>query len=229
MTIPVFGVPILNQPDILDRMIESIDTDVEVLYVVDNGGVVDPDRIYSYGGQTLTTGKNLGVAASWNRIINDNWQAPWWFISNFDIEYAPEELDQVAELMNRSKDARLVVLGDFHSFALNKKAYQAAGRFDENFHPAYFEDNDYNYRCKLSDVDIIILPSHSLHLGSTTIKGNRIYRLKNDQTFVKNEEYYIRKWGGRPRQEMYQTPFDNGGSVSDWRMDVNRIYSLSWD
>jgi GT2 family glycosyltransferase len=224
--IPVLGVPILSTPQLLGKMLASIDTDVGRLIVVDNGDVIPPvvEKI-----EVIRPGKNLGVAASWNLVIRSAPEAPWWMLSGFDLIYAPGDLDRLTEHMNQHNDEPMVaMLGTFSAFAINRHAIKKAGWFDENFHPAYYEDNDYNYRCQLTDVPIVALPAGLYHRVSSTINSHPILRRENDRTFPFNTQYYLDKWGGPPRREQYETPFKAGGSPSHWDLDQERLNRLAW-
>jgi len=84
--------------------------------------------------------------------------------------------------------------GKYSLFAINKSCIKKVGFFDENIYPAYFEDDDYDYRishhnCTIARVDVF---SQHLHMG--TIKN--IPKEKSD--FVNhfwnmNERYYNNK------------------------------------
>jgi GT2 family glycosyltransferase len=91
-------------------------------------------------------------------------------------------------------------------FAIHRNTYTLVGQFDEAFYPAYFEDNDYKYRLKLKNVDsqiqtfldpIIYRNSMSMQKDKALASG-----------FMKNRDYYIAKWGGRPGEEKFDKPFN---------------------
>lgn len=219
--IPVLGVPILTGPQMLDEMLSSIDQPVGEIVVIDNGNVVD-----ELNATVIKPGFNLGVAASWNRIIAERPAAPWWAIVGYDVILAPGDLKRLTNHMVSTGGVAL--LGGFNAFGIDHVALDRAGTFDENFHPAYFEDNDYDRRCKLVGVPLTGLPSGLLHRTSSTIGNNQTYSLENARTFPYNALYYRSKWGGPPRQERYETPFNEGGSVSDWKLEPSRVQDLAW-
>jgi len=221
--IPVLGVPCLNQPDMLDRMIESVDVKLGRLVIVDNGGVVAPGP----GFHVIQPGHNLGVGASWNLIIQANPAAPWWFITNDDIEFAPGDLARLAQAMDAASGPLVALLGTFSAFGINRGAVRQAGWFDENFAPAYFEDNDFDYRCHLTGVEMIGLPAGLKHKISSTLIGGRLHG-RNNITFPRNHEYYVRKWGGPPRGERFKTPFDAGGDPRSWVLEIDRLVEQTW-
>lgn len=219
--IPILGVPILNRPDLLAEMLATVDHPVGQLIVIDNGDVVEPGAY-----ELVRPGRNLGVAASWNRILS--WEAPWWAIVNFDLTFAPGDLAKLDAFMDGRTEPTLALLGTFSAFAVNEAAIQAAGTFDENFHPAYFEDNDFYYRCRLAGVGLHKLDSGLLHRTSSTIGSERVYANENARTFPYNALYYKQKWGGPPREERFLTPFDAGGDIRHWRINQSRLDNQTW-
>ena len=85
--------------------------------------------------------------------------------------------------------------------------------FDENFYPAYFEDNDFYYRITS------LYPNR--YLGK--IPEFTPYICRNSMTlaleprlnirFKLNEEYYVQKWGGAPGKETIPAAADNTPAV----------------
>jgi len=221
--IPVLAVPILANPALLIEMLASIDVEVGRTIVIDNGGVVgDLPSV-----EVFRPGRNLGVAASWNFIMREVPEAPWWAFAGFDIIFAPGDLRRLTDHME--KLGGVALLGGFSAFGIDHAAVERAGWFDENFHPAYFEDNDYDYRCQLAGVPLAGLPAGLSHKVSSTLEANPGYSRQNGRTFPLNAHYYRMKWGGFPRQERFATPFNRGGNVSDWEVTEDRIRELAWE
>ena len=202
--IPVLGVPVLNRADLAERMLDSVDVDAAETLVILNG---NPDETRScLEGRHATyvdPGCNLGVAASWNFIIRARPAAPWWLIVNADIEFGAGDLGRLVDVM-RDPAARVACLYDFGAFAINQAAVDTVGWFDENFHPIYFEDNDYRRRCALAGVPVKSLLSRTRHDNSSTIASG--YARHNERTFPRNLDYYVEKWGGPPNQETVTAP-----------------------
>lgn len=109
---------------------------------------------------------------------------------------------------------------DMSFFLLRKKTWEKIGRFDENFKPAYFEDNDYHARIELAGGYIMrYTGSLVFHYGGMTQ-----YHPQNPQdgvvvgtdAYKKNAEFFLAKWGHEPvhtKEEMlvhyYKTPFND--------------------
>ena len=227
--IPVLGIPVLNRPDLLTKLFESIDVPVGRVLLIDNGDVVPPDEVASAAERGITTirpGHNLGVAGSWNAIIRATPQAPWWMIANFDLEFAPGDLARLAEHMQTTGGVAL--LGGFSAFGVDRDAVRKVGFFDENFHPAYFEDNDFDYRCRLAQIPFVSLPAGMLHHISSTLMSSTHYQRRNAETFPANREYFQKKWGGQPYRETYTSPFNAGGDIRAWTLDIDRLADQIW-
>lgn len=222
--IPVLGVPILNRPELLAAMLSSIDESIEQLIVVDNGGVWEQQR----DEHVLRPVQNLGCSASWNLIMKTTPQAPWWLIVNSDIEFAPGDLARLVQEVDPSTAAIYHQLG-FAAFVMTAPALDRVGYFDENFHPAYDEDIDMSRRCELAGVPRIQVEAHLSHVGSATIYANERYRALNGLTHPANDRYYARKWGGdKDGGETFDTPFNQGGHLGDWRVASERLRAMAW-
>lgn len=101
-------------------------------------------------------------------------------------------------------------VADFSCFMIRPECYMKIGLFDETFTPAYFEDNDYYYRIKLSDIwDVCSYGGCAIyHYGSTTQNNTGIEPVCTSPQFEANREYYKRKWGGEPGKEVFVFPFN---------------------
>lgn len=220
MSIPVFGIPVLNGTDHLEQMHATIDIEVDRYIYVDNGDVL-PDQ-----PSVIKPRHNAGVAAAWNMIIKAAPEAPYWVISNHDKLFAPGEL---ARLAAEAEKGGLVMLGGMSTFAITREVIRDVGWFDEGFHPAYFEDNDMDYRCRLAGVSIRALPSASRHVSSSTLKDDKLYEKQNRRTFMANKQRYLDKWGGEPYQEKFERPFDDpGATFRDTFVDIDVLAHLRW-
>ena len=225
--IPVVGIPYISNFDLLDRCIGAIPYGrAERVHIIDNSPHISrleypnrPDVVISRPQH------NVGVAASWNGIIKWNPGADWWFILNADIVMAPQDLDAMERAI---KSSDVVTFRGMHAFGVRRTAIERVGWFDENFIPAYFEDNDFSYRCRLMGVEIQQLDGGFDHIGSATIRRSEHYMRENHRTFPLNQGYYLAKWGGSVGHEVYTTPFDRGGSPRDWTLDMTRLVNQSW-
>lgn len=220
--IPVLGVPVLTGYPLLRRMLGSVDVPVERVMVIDNGGGMGPVP----GALVSRMPENLGVAASWNLIIKANPSAPWWAIVNHDVEFAPGDLEALATAMGAG--VLIATLAGFAAFGLSRECVRRVGLFDENFIPAYCEDADYEWRCRLAGVEIVALPANLRHDTSATLTEREL-RMQNSRTYNANRAYYARKWGGELRGgETHTSPFGEGGRITDTTLDFERVVEFHW-
>lgn len=117
--------------------------------------------------------------------------------------------DSIFKLDFKKEDVKETENPDFSAFMITKEGYEKVGEFDENFSPAYFEDNDYHYRINLAGLKAITVPmAVYYHYGSRTSVEGLPRSIERHQSFERNRQYYIKKWGGMPGKENYKTPFN---------------------
>lgn len=233
--IPLLSIPCISRPDLLARCIASIDHPVGRLVVIDNSPTGDLRAVVETSvprwvddWHVVVPAANLGVAASWNHAIRTAPGLPWWCIANADTELAPGDLERLAAEMAQPGPRWVGMNGDWRVFGLSQEAVQRVGLFDENYAPVYCEDADYERRCDLAGVPWYFIRGGATHAGSATIADPR-YAAANARTYPENRRYYRAKWGGDLRGgETYTTPFDRGGSVADWTLDIDRLRDNTW-
>jgi hypothetical protein len=187
-------VPVLIRHDLLDRMIKSINYPVRDLVIIDNGPQFNYEPTWNnwvHKTHHIKIPHNLGVASSWNLGIKTMPYSDYWLITGFDNEWGGESLQQFSEI---SDPNRLVLSGgapSWTAFTVGWKVIDKVGLFDEALHPAYFEDNDYEWRCGFTDVEIVKSFIPVAHDNSSTIKAG--YQGRNSQTFESNRDYFHQK------------------------------------
>lgn len=169
---------------------------------------------------------NHGVSAGWNIGIEQSiyYGCDIVVIANDDIAFDRDTLyklrnsiwtdgfDLVSAVNTRdTAAAESKVYGenpDFSCFAIRPEEFtDRFGHFDENFTPAYFEDNDMAYRLKLHGAKFgNRLDAGIYHKGSVTQNWGGQQVVSGDM-FRANQSYYELKWGGRPGQERFIRPF----------------------
>jgi len=234
MSSPQLGLVVIayNQPIWTERLLDSARTaksnvavhlflhsqDEPTTAVCERLAARDEVRYYPHG-------ENRGVSRSWNDgILNAyNEGADTVVVANDDVLPATGDLDRVAEKAVRCDDRYIVTCAGPHErlgrvlpshgysfFAVNPVAIETIGCFDENFFPAYCEDQDYARRAGLAGLleencdDTMVV-----HGGSSTIFASHDLTVQNSVTQLHNIAYYMRKWGGDAGNEQYETPFDH--------------------
>lgn len=213
--IPLLGVPTLTRHDLCDRMLASIDYPVQDLLVIDNKpndweprkpGLVQ--RLHH-----VRLPQNLGVAGSWNLIIKCSPFAPSWLIVNDDVVFEPGSLAVMAGALRSDALQFMEVQPKWAAFAIGEDVVQRVGLFTELLHPAYFEDNDFERRADLLDVDIEQVPARVWHDNSSTLQSG--FDILNHKSFRANRETY---------EARADADILTGG---EWDLAIRR--DLSWD
>lgn len=215
------GVPTLHCYDKLTRLCETLANDehgriVPRFAIVDNGQkLLQSEYLHRLqqlpiSVEVFTPPRNLGVAASWNLLIQKLGRC---IISNDDVVFTRSDAELLLNAGDED-DSLLFVgeqIGGWSLFLANRpEIWMEMGGFDENFYPAYYEDNDANYRLKIAGLrrKQIYLPSWTHENSSTLHTGSSEYQQAHWRLFAKNGSYYNSKWGGMPGQEAFIRPFN---------------------
>jgi hypothetical protein len=211
MATVALGVPVMNNFKGLAELMRSVDIAVRPI-IFDNWT------------------NNVGVSKAWNYMLRESQDEDVLIICNDDIVFETDCLQvlrnavwldgaDLATAVNtrdfpRREDCKTDE-PDYACFAVQPQQFvEDFGYFDENFTPAYFEDNDMAYRIKLLGGRQIKLPSARMyHKGSQT----QFYgqgpeseqRVVSHEQFRANQSYYTKKWGGFPGDELWDHPFCN--------------------
>jgi GT2 family glycosyltransferase len=216
--IPALAVPLLNRPDLLDRLLASIDYPVRDLLIIDNGGVMKwrPRCDMAEKIHMLRMPTNLGVPASWNLAIKLLMpKAPWLMVCNSDAYFPEGSLERFA--VEARTDALVLAQAapSWACFTVGEEVVSTVGLFDEGIHPAYFEDDDYQRRCTFHGFPTVHSSIPVNHDNSSTINSDPVLRRKNDMTFGANAAYYRDKVGR--------------GDMTEGRWSLATRRALSWD
>jgi hypothetical protein len=235
--IPLLACPSLNRPDLLAGMVASIDHPIGRLLIIDNSPTTEMwDAIASVipacvaDTVVIEAPWNMGLAASWNLAIKSDPRATFWALVNNDVRFGPGDLGCLAEAM-ADGSAHVGMLLEYAAFALNAAVVDAVGWFDENCYPIYCEDSDYRWRTRLLGIPEIEVASAAEHVngGSQSWQADRTVHRANQRTYARNRQYYLEKWGGDPRAEVFASPFNRGGWVGDWHLSVATLAAFRWD
>lgn len=213
-------IPTINRKDLLLEALTALDkqwNNFDKLLIIDNGNqdilsdIQNFEMVKFHKIDIYIPGKNLGVGASWNYGINYFINSSHLLIVNDDVVLGESQVEKIRNF-NKKNNYWLAVGNNLWSvFGISQVLWkyfldQDGFVFDENFFPAYFEDNDMHYRLKLAN---------GITLG-TDLMNPKIFRnsmtIKKDPSinsgFDKNRKFYVQKWGGTPGQEIYKKPFD---------------------
>ncbi|NCA17327.1 MAG: glycosyltransferase, partial [Betaproteobacteria bacterium] len=178
--------------------------------------------------------ENLGCAGSWNAGLKAFFDEgfEWAIISNDDIEFKEGSIDAFRKAMEAGADLAYSPSESLACFAIHRRVIDEVGWFDENFWPAYHEDEDFVHRMRI--VGRRIVPAEGVelsHARSSTLDYSEYFwfqhRTRLDQ---QNILYYAKKWGGVPNFEKYSYPFgDHKQPVTYWPEAKKRSWGLRLD
>jgi GT2 family glycosyltransferase len=177
---------------------------------------------------------NLGVSGGMNCLFRKAFEDPeceWMIYTAQDVVIHPKGIQN---LVNRAKRGGVHFVTGIQArwedplpepnesegigslfmghFLITRQLYEDVGGWDENFFPAYFEDNDYHARIVQAGyhkaaIGCCMSPVH--HKTSATIKK---YPELNS-SFGKNSRYFREKWGGGPAETMKRLIAEFGEGV----------------
>ena len=219
------GIPTINSFDLLfpSLLLYSLNFPDTDIFIYDNGKQFVSDRIKAVNSRIQSiypslknvkvlggSGENIGVAGAWNELCSASKSRghSHTMILNDDVywEYHGGEqgrMQRVLEFFTEMSACEKKY--DLSVFVMPSSVFEDM-RFDKNFYPAYYEDNDYEYRLSLMGRRIertdflnpvVFRRSMSLLKGDGAIQEHK----------GKSQEYYIKKWGGDVGHEKYKTPF----------------------
>lgn len=218
------GIPLLNRLDLLLKCIEALDYPADIVIINNNSSDAQFKRELNSlakckGFAVLHQKQNLGVAASWNLIVRTGLTKgyQWFFIGSNDTILHPGSLKAAVDF-KKTDGVGIWHLHAFNFFLMRTMTIDLVGWFDENFYPAYKEDQDYSYRCQLAGVlRVAGVPGcNADHVGSATLKSDPDWAARVQPTQARNATYYRMKWGDDVGYEVYRHPFDNTEHDYKW-------------
>ena len=245
MKIAICGVVFIRHPEAYKRAIESLDSfrskDQLDVYLFDTEC---PDHFrrdlqnrcdgYFYNDRNI-------LARSWNKAIDFSFKMGYDYciVPNLDVKLDKDCIDNLVKFaeddrnslvysgwctnhpfVKRPADTYVInPVGNEHyntyAFFMVRKQFLKMRGFDENCVPCYAEDVDMIYRLRLSnEKSICYRGSEFEHHLATTIKlGAKDIYEQSENNAVK---YFTKKWGGKPTEQVFKTPFNKGGDINYW-------------
>lgn len=95
---------------------------------------------------------------------------------------------------------------DFSCFLIRKDCYQRVGPFDEQFYPAWFEDNDYHIRAARAGIELVCIDLPFYHYAAATMKLATEYDKAHyyGPAFLRSKQRFQDKWGVLPGTKEYE-------------------------
>jgi len=170
------------------------------------------------------------LAKSWNEGIKKALKdgCKYVIVPNLDIELREDTIDNLVDYASQDDSVvwsgwctnntgrfpndnfivnSKLVYDNFSLFMVNERLFKEVGEFDENFIPAYGEDVDMQYRIELAGKKhTCVWMARFVHFGQTTIKNCK--GIKEETVKRDTDKYFMEKWGGLPRRQVYLRPFN---------------------
>lgn len=192
------------------------------------------------------------VAGAWNQGIREALEidADLVLLMGNDVRLRPETVCKLVEYAvwkrehdplvavwtganaaNQLTDGAVTDGANFDLAMLEPRTVALHGTFDENFRPAYFEDNDFYGRVVLGGGHCrVVHDARFDHLGSATIHHDAEMAHHVRHWFPLNRDYFVRKWGVAPAQDesgvkatYHRHPFAVGHRpLSWWELEEGR-------
>ena len=224
----LLGTAAFSNFDLLQTCVNSWPKNLNRLVIIDRydpkspAFTVIPDDITAVGYR-----EHMGCSTIWNKIILTAVTTGYdgAIIVGSDTEFKDNFLEEWIEQFENGNYIFATTLDQgFNCFGLTLECIEKVGMFDENFFPAYFEDNDYWLRAKLSGVDIGDIGDATKleHYGSATIRKSVQCNQANAFSFDLNQRYFWSKWGAHQDSaisKFYTTPFNSGNDLRYWERD----------
>ena len=212
--VPVLICPVLTEHWRVDAMLLSFEGKINRLILIDNGNSEWSPRTTKAVDMTVwKMPSNLGVAASWNLGIKATPFSSGWMIVNHDVQFG----EGATERFWADCRPDNIVLGGKPNWScvwIGSEVVAKVGLFHEGFHPAYFEDTDYEVRAQRAGIEIISSTAAINHRNSSTLASSEQFQQLNQRTFQANMELFNERLN-KPWQELVE-----------W--DLERRRDLSW-
>jgi hypothetical protein len=127
------------------------------------------------------------------------------FATNRHDSVKPQETYEVSPKGSNNYDT-------YAYFMVNDKLFKKVGYFDEHYKPAYCEDVDMEWRIHLSgNRHMCVRQAEFIHFESVTLKlhSDPEWALQNLSGRVASDNHFVNKWGGMPRQQIFEHPFND--------------------
>lgn len=214
--IPVIGFSTFRRFDLAQRMLDSIDYPVEHVVIVDNSGMrqfepVKPDMVQNLWLLQMPYG--LGSAGGANVVIKSTPFAKYWIIASDDTHFAPGALAKIDAEIDTNALTFFDTSPDWCCIALGEGVVEKAGLCSELFHPAYYEDNDFERRIRAHGLEVKRILAKVHHDNSSSLQAG--FHDRNAETFRSNGALF---------EERASLGVMSGG---EWSLERRRMNS--WD
>lgn len=199
--------------------------------------------IASYGVRPLVlvdnTRENLGIMASNNIGIDEARaeDADWFCVMSAAVRFGEARGADWYAALDASPDHAVVScagLFGWHLIAFSREVVETCGRFDQNFFPYGYDDNDYAIRIHKAFPRGVWSGIKGIAADDSEVgMGHSIRRFLPPFSNRHQLDYFAAKWGGEPRGQdftwFYDTPFNAGHPVGYWPDNERFTRGGHWD
>jgi len=204
----ILAIPTINRADLLNESLQKYFEDFKDtnIAIVDNGNQNILTREKEFFIYRPTS--NLGVSGSWNMLMDyaKRIDATHVLMLNDDV-YLGKNETEIYSFLEQNKEYHFYnSLLNWSAFIMPVETWEKVGGFDQEFFPAYFEDNSMCYKLRLNNLERINTSflNPVIYRNSMTIAKDPSLNSR----FMQNRQMYIAMWGGLPNQEKYTTKFN---------------------
>jgi hypothetical protein len=196
--------------------------------MIDRGRVIVVDNAPSEWvlpwepGVLVRTGRNMGVAWSWNVGARQVVRAGADLL--VVVSQAVEMLDggwSLLDAMGQADEWGFDVVSEgWHLIGFTRRTLEAVGPFDESFYPGYLEDSDWLYRMGLLGLPSPRENGRSMPMTRVDHAEHGAGLMVLNGTVTPNWKAlaarYREKWGGDQGSETYRHPWNDPGRPIWW-------------
>jgi len=191
------------------------DVDAPNLLVVDNtpgGDYADGPWRYHHEG------RNLGVAASWNKGIALGKEFTVFMSSYLVLD---EGLARTVERMiEAANDYGCLTWQACHAWGFTRKTFEVAGTFDERFRVAYHEDAEFIRRLEVTGCHSAANPMPKIAVPGSCPQARSIHLGLAAPPMQANHDRLVAKWGGVYPDFTFEHPWNDPSiDIRDWDRD----------
>lgn len=220
------GMATLNAPQLLNRCVTSVlgNTGVspaDVMVVMNAVHGADACRRWEQEGVHVhRPGWNTGTCRAWNYVCRRGFELGYdaVLVLNDDMELLdPETISKYAAKLSMEPGLRQLLYlkaRGYSAIGITRPIWDEAGPFDENIWPGYFCDNDHHRSVGLAGFPTDHVDVETEHAGSACLKQDQGFADAISVAFHLNHEYFVKKWGGEPKQETFTVPFNGGAPLA---------------
>lgn len=185
--------PIINNEHLVDRCIASIPDKSKVL-IIDNSPTGFGKK---YGCEIEYHPENIGVGSAWNIGLKRGHE--------FTVLLSASMMlyGDIEKWLSHANQWGVYSFHGWHLLAIRKTTVEKIGLIDENFYPAYYEDNDYHRRMLLAGCEFVRIMIDATSAGNALSMHAGV-----NINWNKCRDYYVKKWGGLPPDEIFNQPFN---------------------